>query len=74
MGTDLPDPLLCRVHHHHDCIPVPTVGHVERMGELLKVLREEPWEGRLEVVGAGVGGVSMGDCVRAGREVGKNWH
>jgi protoporphyrinogen/coproporphyrinogen III oxidase len=71
--VDLPEPLLCRVHNHVDCIPTLSVGHVERMRELAAVLAGEPWCGRLEVVGAGVGGVSVGDCVRAGRRAGKDW-
>jgi oxygen-dependent protoporphyrinogen oxidase len=31
------------------------------------------WGGRMEVIGAGVGGVSVGDCVEAGRGVGVGW-
>lgn len=31
------------------------------------------WNSRLAVVGAGVGGVSVGDCVEAGRQVGREW-
>jgi oxygen-dependent protoporphyrinogen oxidase len=37
------------------------------------MLKGGPWEGRLAVIGSGVGGVSVGDCVRAGREVGQHW-
>jgi oxygen-dependent protoporphyrinogen oxidase len=48
-------------------------GHLERMAELQEVLGGGPWEGRMEVVGAGVGGVSVGDCVEAGRRVGMGW-
>ena len=69
----LPEPLLARVHHHRDCIPTLMPGHLERMAELQEVLGGRPWEGRMEVVGAGVGGVSIGDCVEAGRRVGMGW-
>jgi len=30
-------------------------------------------EGRMEVVGTGVRGVSVGDCVESGRTVGLEW-
>ncbi|GLB43263.1 putative catalyzes the 6-electron oxidation of protoporphyrinogen-IX to form protoporphyrin-IX [Lyophyllum shimeji] len=35
--------------------------------------RRGAWRGRMEVVGAGVGGVSVGDCVEAGRRLGARW-
>lgn len=47
-------------------------GHLERIEEMRNVLKDL-WEGRLEVIGAGVGGVSVGDCVEAGKRVGENW-
>lgn len=72
-GPALPAPLLCRVHEHRACIPTLTVGHLARMEEMRAVLGSAPWGGRLEVVGAGVGGVSVGDCVEAGRGVGNGW-
>ena len=73
MASDLPDPLVSRVHHHKDCIPTLTVGHIGRMKELSDALTTYPWDGRLVVIGAGVGGVSVGDCVNAGREAGEHW-
>jgi oxygen-dependent protoporphyrinogen oxidase len=39
---------------------------------LRNALRSD-WEGKLDVIGAGVGGVSFGDCVRQGREAGASW-
>lgn len=72
-GPKLPWPVHYEAVEHRDCIPTPTVGHVERMTELKQVLKEGAWKGRLEVVGAGVGGVSVGDCVEAGRNVGRDW-
>ncbi|KZP16894.1 Protoporphyrinogen oxidase [Athelia psychrophila] len=72
LGHALPAPLAVRVHRHVACIPTLGVGHVERMGELRAALGAA-WAGRLEVVGAGVGGVSVGDCVEAGKRVGDAW-
>ncbi|KAL0959841.1 hypothetical protein HGRIS_011517 [Hohenbuehelia grisea] len=69
----VPDPLHARMHHHKDCLPTPTPGHLTRMAELKEVLEGGPWQGRLEVIGAGVGGASVGDCVEAGRRVGRAW-
>jgi len=72
-GQPLPEPLLMRSHSHVSCIPTLSVGHLERMDELRAVLKALPWNGRLEVIGAGVGGVSVGDCVEAGKRVGCMW-
>ncbi|KAG6899022.1 hypothetical protein C0993_001643, partial [Termitomyces sp. T159_Od127] len=56
----LPDPVATRVWRHVSCIPTPKVGHLDRMKELRDVLEEKDgrgaWRGRMEVVGAGVGG------------------
>lgn len=62
----LPEPCLVRVREHRDCIPTPTVGHVARMGELAAAVKER-WGPNAAVIGAGVGGVSIGDCVESGR-------
>lgn len=70
---EMPEPVLVRVHHHEGCIPVPGVGHLKRMEEVKEMLKGDGWEGRLEVIGAGVGGVSVGACVEAGRNVGLKW-
>ncbi|GBE83941.1 Protoporphyrinogen oxidase [Sparassis crispa] len=72
LSSPIPEPLLVRVHHHTDCIPTLGVGHLTRMEELKGVLEKE-WNGRLEVIGAGVGGVSVGACVESGRNVGTKW-
>lgn len=69
----LPQPVLVRTSVNKGCIPVLGPGHVRRMEEMRAVLRGGAWAGRLEVVGAGVGGVSVGDCVEAGRGVGRAW-
>ncbi|KAF8531090.1 hypothetical protein JB92DRAFT_2692891 [Gautieria morchelliformis] len=72
-GRSLPRPAHVEVTHNQHCIPVPTPGHLHRMGELREALGKDPWNGRLEIVGAGVGGVSVADCVEQGRNVGKEW-
>ncbi|THH03061.1 hypothetical protein EW145_g6562 [Phellinidium pouzarii] len=72
-GARLPWPVYYEATEHKACIPLLTVGHVGRMNEMKAALKGGPWKGRLEVVGAGVGGVSVGDCVEAGRNVGKDW-
>ncbi|KAI0346718.1 Protoporphyrinogen oxidase [Trametopsis cervina] len=70
--TPIPEPALFQVHAMRDCIPVPTVGHVKRTQELQSAA-ESLWRGRLKVVGAGVGGVSVADCIEQGRQVGREW-
>ncbi|TFK84861.1 Protoporphyrinogen oxidase [Polyporus arcularius HHB13444] len=62
----LPEPCLVRVREHRDCIPTPTVGHTVRMKELAEAVKER-WGPHAAVIGAGVGGVSMGDRVESGR-------
>ncbi|KAJ7211161.1 hypothetical protein GGX14DRAFT_520062 [Mycena pura] len=73
----LPDPLVTRVWTHRECIPTPLPGHLERMGKLKEALAapvgDGGWGGRLEVVGAGVRGVSVADCVESGKGVGVGW-
>jgi protoporphyrinogen/coproporphyrinogen III oxidase len=73
LGHVLPEPLLVRSHSHTSCIPTFSVGHLERMDELRTALKGAPWVGRLEIIGAGIGGVSVGDCVEAGKRVGRRW-
>ncbi|KDR79937.1 hypothetical protein GALMADRAFT_208198 [Galerina marginata CBS 339.88] len=71
LGRDLPDPVYWRISTNEACIPTLLPGHLQRMAELKDALKA--WDSRLAVVGAGVGGVSVGDCVEAGRQVGKDW-
>ena len=66
-GEPLPQPVHYAVHRNVQSIPTYLVGHTTRMEELRQALRER-WGGRLQVVGAGVGGVSVADCVKAGRQ------
>ena len=66
-GPPLPEPVHYAVHRNEESIPTYLVGHTARMKELSRVLRER-WGRRMKVVGAGVGGVSVADCVKAGRQ------
>ena len=72
LGRPRVEPIHVRVHRQVDCIPLPLVGHLDRMTELKRVLSEEPWYGRLHVSGAGVGGAGIADCVQAARTVALN--
>ncbi|KAF9530183.1 protoporphyrinogen oxidase [Crepidotus variabilis] len=72
LKRDLPNPVYWRVWNNEDCIPTMLPGHVERVRELKSAL-EKNWGGRLAVVSSGVGGVSVPDCVEAGRQVGSDW-
>jgi len=67
LGRALPPPVHYAVHRNEECIPTYLVGHTARMRELRRVVRER-WGGRMKVVGSGVGGVSVADCVKAGRQ------
>jgi len=74
LGHDLPEPIYWRISNNEDCIPTLMPGHLDRMQEMKELLTGlGGWGGRLAVVGAGVGGVSVGDCVEAGRRVGRDW-
>ncbi|KAI9510301.1 hypothetical protein F5148DRAFT_605035 [Russula earlei] len=67
LGHPLPRPAHYAVHRNEESIPMYVVGHTARMRQLERALRER-WGGRMKVVGAGVGGVSVADCVKAGRQ------
>ncbi|KAI0821897.1 Protoporphyrinogen oxidase [Trametes gibbosa] len=62
----LPEPVLVRVRQHRDCIPTPTVGHVARIVEMQSAVKQTLGE-NAAVIGAGVAGVSVGDCIESGR-------
>ncbi len=74
LGRDLPDPIYWRIWENEACIPTFTPGHLERVQEIRGCVKDDPeWRGRLSIIGAGIGGVSVSDCVEAGRQVGKDW-
>lgn len=67
LGHALPPPAHYAVHRNAESIPTYLIGHTARMRELRRALHER-WGGRMKVIGAGVGGVSVSDCVKAGRQ------
>lgn len=73
LGRRLPPPAFVQVSQQIDCIPTLTPGHLGRITEVRETLSEAPWNGRLQIIGAGIGGVSVGDCVAQGRSAGKTW-
>jgi len=64
----LPQLLHSKISLQQNCIPTYRVGHLKRMAELREALSGGEWNGNMQVVGNGVGGVSLGDCVMQGRE------
>ncbi|KAM6503230.1 protoporphyrinogen oxidase [Amanita muscaria] len=72
LARELPDPVFWRAHVNRNCIPTYTPGHRKRMQDIT-TKAQEAWNSRLVVVGSGMGGVSVGDCVRAGRGVVDEW-
>ncbi|KXN92120.1 Protoporphyrinogen oxidase [Leucoagaricus sp. SymC.cos] len=77
LSRPLPEPIYYRLWRNDNCIPTYSIGHLERMQEMRDVLNKDissgGWGGKLEVVGAGVGGVSVPDCILAGRNAGLRW-
>ncbi|KAI0073769.1 Protoporphyrinogen oxidase [Panus rudis PR-1116 ss-1] len=69
----LPQPVYLRTHLHTNCIPIPGVGHLGGVQALREALKGEYWDNRFAVIGAGVGGVSVPDCIEQGRNVGETW-
>jgi oxygen-dependent protoporphyrinogen oxidase len=67
LGHMLPPPVHYVVHRNNASIPTYLVGHTARMVELDRALHAR-WGGRMKVIGSGVGGVSVADCVTAGRQ------
>ncbi|CAA7264307.1 unnamed protein product [Cyclocybe aegerita] len=72
LGRDLPNPIYWHIWNNEGCIPTLQPGHLERVKEMREALQSYGG-GRLAVVGSGVGGVSVSDCIEAGRQVGKEW-
>lgn len=77
LSRTLPDPIYYHLWRNTNCIPTYSPGHRKRMQEMQSVLRrdvsEGGWGGKVEVIGAGVSGVSVPDCVLAGRNAGLGW-
>jgi protoporphyrinogen/coproporphyrinogen III oxidase len=63
------EPIHVEIHQQRDCIPLPRVGHLERMEEVRRKLNQSAWEGRISIIGAGVNGAGIADCVETARNV-----
>ncbi|KAH6912736.1 protoporphyrinogen oxidase [Coprinopsis sp. MPI-PUGE-AT-0042] len=71
LNRQLPGPIYWRVVPNDQCIPTLSPGHLERVNKLHDSLRSM-FGGRLTVAGAGIGGVSMGDCAEGGRKAARS--
>ncbi|XP_006463343.1 hypothetical protein AGABI2DRAFT_208052 [Agaricus bisporus var. bisporus H97] len=73
----LPPPTYYHLWRNVNCIPTYLPGHRSRMDEMKTMLKKDVseggWNGKLEVIGAGVDGVSVPDCLLAGRNAGLSW-
>lgn len=67
------DPREVRVSLQKDCIPQYQVGHHERMLEISRGLKRA-FKGRLRVVGSSYTGVGVNDCIRAARNLVRDFH
>ncbi|GMK55541.1 hypothetical protein CspeluHIS016_0205970 [Cutaneotrichosporon spelunceum] len=56
-------PILVVPRLNQECIPTYAPGHGDRLREIHQAIITGGWAGRLSVVGAGYGGVSVNDCV-----------
>ena len=61
-------PVHYAAHRNEESIPTYLVGHTTHMGELRCTSSAPAMGGWMKVIGAGVGGVSIADCVKAGQQ------
>lgn len=71
LDRQLPEPVSWRIVPNDKCIPTLSPGHLERVKRLERSLNAQ-FGGRLVVAGAGIGGVSMGDCAEGGRKAARS--
>jgi oxygen-dependent protoporphyrinogen oxidase len=57
------DPILTVANIHEDAIPTYTPGHVGRLAETHRAIKNGVWNGKLSLAGNGLGGVGVNDCV-----------
>jgi oxygen-dependent protoporphyrinogen oxidase len=62
----LPDPIYSMTTECKECIPLFEPGHLKWV-EKLKGTLEYYGENRVQIIGAGIGGVSIPDCIEQGR-------
>lgn len=63
---DLPDPIYSMTTECEECIPSFEPGHLKWVEELKDTLKYYG-ENRVQIIGAGIGGVSIPDCIEQGR-------
>lgn len=63
---ELPEPIYSATTECKECIPLFEPGHLE-WAEKLKGALKYYGEKKVQIVGAGVGGVSIPDCIEQGR-------
>lgn len=62
----LPDPVYSMTTECKECIPLFEPGHLKWV-EKLKGTLKHYGENKVQVIGAGIGGVSIPDCIEQGR-------
>lgn len=67
---EVPTPVYTKVTECRDCIPLYEVGHLDWVKELKGSLIS--YGERMHVIGAGIGGVSVPNCVEQGREAARD--
>lgn len=67
------DPRVVKVTLQKDCIPQYHVGHHQRMIDISNDLKRN-FKGRLRVVGSSYTGVGVNDCIRAAKNLVRNFH
>lgn len=63
---DLPDPVYSMTTECKECIPLFEPGHLKWV-EKLKGTLKYYGENKVQIIGAGIGGVSIPDCIEQGR-------
>jgi oxygen-dependent protoporphyrinogen oxidase len=69
MGN-LPEPSFTHVTRYLRSIPQPTLGHAERLQRVATHLKRTPG---LHLIGSGVDGVGIPDCIRQARSLVERW-
>ena len=63
---ELPDPIYSTTTECEECIPLFEPGHL-RWVEKVKGTLKNYGENKVQLIGAGIGGVSIPDCIEQGR-------
>lgn len=63
---DLPDPIYSMTTECKECIPLFEPGHLAWVVKLKGTLKDYG-ENKVQIIGAGIGGVSIPDCIEQGR-------